>query len=232
MDKQSSTHHELPKQEQDFINQSLKVLNKNPGSLVFASLADFFRQKQQYQRALKICHEGLNYNPSYAKGYAVLGSIYLDQARYEKSIKAFEQTLALEAKNMLAIRSLCKLYILTRNVSKLKGIYEILILHDPNDSDIQKIIQTLHSAHVRDYNYFSEKNITEIEKDLSKMELQKRPTIQPASAPMNRPYLHERSVEDIKELLIPPILSKNITTKTKKERQLSALNNLLDQLNN
>ena len=235
MDKQPSTHHKLSKQETDFINQSLKALNKNPQSLVFASLSDFFRQKQLYKRALETCLEGLSYNPSCAKGYVVLGSIYLDQARYEKSIQAFEQALALNTKNMLAIRSLIQLYILTRNIPKLKEIYEILILHEPDDPHIQKIVQTLHSAHLRDYNYFSEKNIETVEEDLSSIELQKRPTIKPRDALSKKPLTHQKAFEDIQQLISPPttIPQHTITTsKEKREKQLGVLNNLLDQLNN
>ncbi len=233
MNRHSSNHSKLSKPEIKFINQSLKALYKNPKSLVFAPLADFFRRNKFYKKALFICLKGVHQNPSYAKGYTVLGSIYFDQTQYEKAIQTFEQALELEPKNMLALRSLSQLYILTRNVPKLKEIYEVLILYNPHDPHIQKITQTLHSAHLKDYDYFTEKTISEICQDLSQVELEKRPVLKPFhTSPWKQPT---PTVESIQKLInhFPKPNNKHIpiTAKEKKEKQIHALKNLLHQLN-
>ena len=231
MNKQSSTHPALSKTEMRFVNQSLKKLNKNHKSLVFAPLADFFRRKKLYKKALLICLKGMQQNPSYAKGYAVLGSIYFDRLKYEKALSAFEKALELEPKNMISLRYLSQLYILTRNIPKLKEIYEILILHNPNDPYIQKITQTLHSAHLKNYEYFIEKPLSEVCKDLQQIELEKKPVLKPLHAsPWEPTTPTPQSIEKLVNSF--PKYEKNIvmTYKEKRERKINTLKKLLRQL--
>ena len=233
MNKQSSTHPALSKSEIQFINQSLKSLNKNPKSLVFAPLANFFNEKKFYKKALFICLKGVHQNPSYAKGYTVLGSIYFNQSHYEKAIPIFEKALELEPKNMMALRYLSQLYVLSRNIPKLKEIYEILLLHNPRDPHIQKITQTLHSAHLKDYEYFTEKPISQIRGDLSQIELEKRPVLKPMHTSAWKPL--SPSYESIKQLVtpLPKVINQHvvITSKEERERKLFTLKNLLQQIN-
>ncbi len=213
-----------------FINQSLRVLNKNPR--MFAPLADAYRRQGLFQKALQVCESGIKRYPNYAQGYAVLGCIYFDLKKYKKAVGHFEKSLDLEPGHLLSLRYLSDLYIRFKDVKKLLCIYEMLLLYNPQDVQIQDIINKIHSAHLDDYDYFSEQSLEVVAKDLSQRELDQKPSIRPLKCHMNM----EPSKQELLDQMLTPfprVSRKKLfpTMKAERERKLQVLRDLMSRIN-
>lgn len=215
-----------------FINQSLKVLYKNPDSLVFAPLAEAYRRQGAFQKAVQICESGLSKHQEYAPGYAVLGRIYFDLKKYKKSMECFEKVLDLEPGHLLSLRYLSDLYIRFKEVKKALYIYEMLLLSHPQDVQVQSIVNKMHSMHLRDYDYFSERSLAGAARDFSQMELQKRPSIRPLSCD----GVVEPSKADLLSQALTPVFRSSqersfSTRRMERDRKLKVLRGLMNRLN-
>lgn len=215
-----------------FINKSLKVLYKNPDSLVFAPLADAYRRKGAFQKAVQICKSGLKRHKNYAPGYVVLARIYFDLKKYKKAMEYFEKALDLQPGHLMCLRYLSELYIKFKDVKKVLCIYEMLLLYSPQSAQIQNIVNKIHSAHLNDYDYFSERSLEMVAGDLSRMELSQQPSIRPLKCGVE--------VEPSKEELLDQMLTsaphiprqkRLYKIKTERDRKLRILTDLMSRLN-
>lgn len=215
-----------------FINKSLKVLYKNPDSLVFAPLADAYRKQGAFKKAIQICESGIKKHTGYAPGYAVLGCVYFELKKYKKAMEYFERTLDLEPGHLLSLRYLSELYIKFKDVKKALCIYEMLLLYNPKDVQIQNIVNRIHSAHLNDYDYFSEQPLEKVAEDLCRVELNQQPAI--------RPLKCGEEVEPLKkdlldEMLAPasraPQQERFSKVKAERDRKLRILTDLMNHLN-
>jgi len=78
------------------LSRYLQQYKKQPGSRVFAPLAESYRKLGMYDDALKILREGIKRHPDYALGYLVLAQCYHDQ---KKNDAAYETVKPLIQKN-------------------------------------------------------------------------------------------------------------------------------------
>ena len=215
-----------------FINQSLRILYKNPNSLTFAPLAEAYRRKGAFQKAVQICKAGLKRHSEYAPGYAVLGCVYFDLKKYKKSMECFEKALDLEPGHLLSLRYLSDLYIRFKEVKKALCVYEMLLLSYPQDVQVQNIVNKMHSMHLRDYDYFSERSLDGVARDFSQMELQKQPSIRP----LNCSKEEELSKEDLlNQMLVSiprrPSQERGFSARrVEAERKLKVLRSLMNRL--
>ncbi len=85
-------------------NEELDILqdrlHNNPSSLVFARLADFFYQKDDFIRALQICEDGLKRNPHYVNGQFVYGKCLLALSRINEAEEAFNRVLLYDPEHL------------------------------------------------------------------------------------------------------------------------------------
>ncbi len=213
-----------------FIDYGLKVLHKNPDSIIFAPLASAYRRQGSFQKALNMCELGLEKHPQYAQGHAVLGCIYLNLKRYSESITAFERALDLEPGHLLSLRYLIGLYIRFKDVKKLLRIYETLLIYSPQSVHVQDMIDKIHSAHLEDYGYFSEKSLEEAAEELSQRELNQKPLIRPLKC-----KAVEEEPEKLDQILNPVsrVSQKKIfpSAQAERERRLKILRGLIRRVN-
>jgi len=78
------------------VKELSKILEENPGSVVFARYAENLMREEKYDEALEILKKGLQNNPLYAPGHSVLGSVYALQGREVESAEEFETALKLD----------------------------------------------------------------------------------------------------------------------------------------
>ena len=215
-----------------FINKSLKVLYENPDSLVFAPLADAYRKQGAFKKAIQICESGIKKHTGYAPGYAVLGRIYFELKKYKKAMEYFEKALDLEPGHLLSLRYLSDLYIKFKDVKKALCVYEMLLLYNPQDVQIKSIVNKIHSAHLNDYDYFSEQPLEKVAEDLSRVELNQQPAIRPLKCGVK--------TEDSKEELLDQMLApaprapqqkRFSKIKMERDRKLRVLTDLMNRLN-
>lgn len=78
------------------LSKYLQLYKRQPGSRVFAPLAESYRKLGMYDEALKILKEGIKRHPTYVLGYLVLAQCYHDQNKNEA---AYQTLLPLAAHN-------------------------------------------------------------------------------------------------------------------------------------
>jgi predicted regulator of Ras-like GTPase activity (Roadblock/LC7/MglB family) len=74
-------------------------LVNDPNSLVFASLADIYREEGMIEEALAMCQAGLALHPRHIPGQLVLAKIHRDTHRPLEALEALEKVLALDPGN-------------------------------------------------------------------------------------------------------------------------------------
>ncbi len=77
-------------------------LSENPGSILFARLADAYLQLEKVDEAIKICEAGTKKYPFYATGHYILGKSYLAKKLYEQAEKEFKRVLLFDPKFLSA----------------------------------------------------------------------------------------------------------------------------------
>ncbi|HUH13593.1 MAG TPA: hypothetical protein VMK65_10805, partial [Longimicrobiales bacterium] len=79
---------------------------RDPGSLSFLPLAEFYRRQGQRDAALRLCIRGLERNPESVGGHALLARLYLELGEREKAFDEWGFVLRLDDDNFEAHRGL------------------------------------------------------------------------------------------------------------------------------
>ncbi len=82
---------------------------ENPEGRFFAPLADAYRKAGQVGRALELVRAGLQKHPDYLSAHIVLGRCLLDQGNDAEATSTFDAVLALDAENIIALKSLAEI---------------------------------------------------------------------------------------------------------------------------
>lgn len=94
---------ELEEFDIEFLAQKMA---ENPGSMLFARLADLYLTKEQHAEAMKLLEEGIPNYPNYFSGYIVLGKAHLAFKEYSRAFTAFSKALELSPLNQTAAQLL------------------------------------------------------------------------------------------------------------------------------
>lgn len=91
----------------DLLNNSLFLRyysqwQKNPDSIVFAAIADYFVRYGMINDALKICKEGLRRNPKFTIGHIVMAKIHLARGNLEEAEEELRTVIQMVPKNTQA----------------------------------------------------------------------------------------------------------------------------------
>ena len=79
---------------EETINFLRKKLEKNPKSILFARLADFYLKQKRIKEALELCTRGIENNPDYITGDYILAKIYLTMGDHEKAETQFKKVIS------------------------------------------------------------------------------------------------------------------------------------------
>jgi len=87
----------------DLLNNSLFLRyysqwQKNPDSIVFASIADYFLRYAMIDSAFKICKEGLRRHPKLTVGHVVMARIQLARGNFEEAEEELRTALQIAPK--------------------------------------------------------------------------------------------------------------------------------------
>lgn len=83
-----------------------RLLERDPGSRVFAPLAEAYRKANRLQEALEIAAAGVARHPTYASGRVALARAQLSLEQYEAATAELEQAISHAPENALAYRLL------------------------------------------------------------------------------------------------------------------------------
>ncbi len=130
---------ELP----DEIERHAARLGRDPGSRVFAQLADAYRKEGLLEEAIRICRDGLIVHPSYTTARLVLGRALLEQGALEEAKAEFGRVLEQVPDNLLALRLLGDIFVRRERPAEARAYYERALRVNPRDPETQERLAAL-----------------------------------------------------------------------------------------
>jgi len=120
-----------------------------PKSQLFAPLADACRKAGMLEEALEICARGVGEHPRYASGYVVQGKCLYDARRTADAQAAFDRVLALDPKNLVALKYLGILHAERGDNARAREYFEHILALDPDNRDIRSRIEDVVIENIR-----------------------------------------------------------------------------------
>jgi len=84
------------------INKYLAILSKDPGSMVFAPLAEAYRKAGMLDEAIATAQDGMKLRPDYVSGMVALGRAYFEKGLLAEARENLEKVLVIAPDNIIA----------------------------------------------------------------------------------------------------------------------------------
>ena len=127
------------------IDELKRRLHADPGSAVFAALAEEYRRVGRVAEAIDTCVAGLARHPGYVSARVTLGRSLLDAGRFDEARHHLEAVIGVAPDNFAALRSLADVL---RHLGELRQALRHLRLAAalaPRDSDVHEAIRELNA---------------------------------------------------------------------------------------
>ncbi len=128
------------------LEKLFEKLDKEPGSLVFAPLADSCRKAGRLEEALEICVKGVSEHPDYTSGHVVLGKCYYDNSEIAKASETFQKVLNLDENNLVALKYLGMILAEEGNELAAMEHFRHILALDPENTEIRMKLESLQGS--------------------------------------------------------------------------------------
>ena len=92
------------------VEELRRRVQKDPGSIAFAQLAEEHRRIGNFDEAIRVARSGLAEHPSYLSARVTLGRALMELEQYGDAQRELEQVLRLAPDNLAAIRALAEIH--------------------------------------------------------------------------------------------------------------------------
>ncbi|HPE29312.1 MAG TPA: tetratricopeptide repeat protein [Candidatus Mcinerneyibacteriales bacterium] len=123
------------------IKKYVKIIARDPRT--FASLANALLNKGYVDEAISVCEEGLEADPDFIAGRAVLGKCYVKDGKIDKAQEEFEAILEQNHDNVVALIGLGEIYYSMEEYSGALEMYERLLFIDPMNEEFQEMVEKI-----------------------------------------------------------------------------------------
>ncbi len=131
------------------ISKCEKILSANPGSQIFAALAEAHRRKGDLDTAFQVCQRGLKSHPTYGSAHVVMAKINLDKGLYDWAMTEVEKA-SKQGGNVHAIELLrCEILIAKGEYEQAERQIRKLLKKNPHNSQLEKLLESLKSREVK-----------------------------------------------------------------------------------
>lgn len=124
------------------IDELRKKFEENPRRY-FAPLANELRKAGDLGQAIALCREHLPKQPGHMSGHIVFGQALFENGDFEEARGVFEQALALDPENLIALRHLGDIARRQGDAPAARRWYERVLEADPRNDDIAAQLATL-----------------------------------------------------------------------------------------
>jgi tetratricopeptide (TPR) repeat protein len=118
------------------IEELRKKVEKDPGSRLFAQLAEELRKERELDDAIAVAREGLQKHPNYPSARMTLGRCLLDTGDFKAARSEFEQVLKGAPDNILASRFLAECLESLGDIPGAVARYKSTLLLAPGDKHV------------------------------------------------------------------------------------------------
>jgi tetratricopeptide (TPR) repeat protein len=87
-----------------------KRLQKDPGSIAFAQLAEEYRRAGRFQESIEVCRAGLARHPGYLSARVTLGRALLETGDIDSAQRELNDVLRVAPDNLSAIRGIAEVH--------------------------------------------------------------------------------------------------------------------------
>lgn len=127
------------------IEKYQRLLEKDPNHLVFAPLAEAYRELGMLPQAEKTVKEGIRRHPNYVGGYVTYGRILIDLQNPRGAQTVLKKALELDPQNILAYHLLATTALDLEDSKSALMYYKKVLFLNPQNEKARKAIQKLES---------------------------------------------------------------------------------------
>ncbi len=125
------------------IEQYQILLQNEPGSKVFAPVAEYYRKNNWLKEAIFLCKNGLEENPGFSSGLTVLAHCHFDQGEYKESAYLLEKSIYISPENILSHFLLGQSYLKLNKIKKAISEFKMVLFLNPQHKIAKVIIKKL-----------------------------------------------------------------------------------------
>jgi tetratricopeptide (TPR) repeat protein len=130
----------------DAIRRQEERLQRDPGSLAFAQLADLYRKAGRTREAVTLCREGLARYPHYTTARLILAKTLAGEGTLAEALAETSAILELAPKDVQAHRLAAELQRRLGRVDQAVVHLESALRLDPADRESRSLLALLHAA--------------------------------------------------------------------------------------
>ena len=173
------------------VEEYQKVLERDPGSRVFAALADAYREMGLLEEAEEISRRGVSLHHNYAPGYIALARILLKKNEIPESIELLRQATYLAADNVLAWQILGEALLMAKSPKEALRAHKMALFLNPSSRRSAEVVQNLESL-----------TADEFAADLFEMQPLAQTELHPLPKTVETPHSLERELSVIDALIV------------------------------
>ncbi len=123
-----------------------KILEKDPHSTVFVSLAETYVQLGRLDEALAVARSGVEGLPWFSPGHVILGQALLARGEEGPALGAFNKALTLDGECLEAFKGVATVFRQRNQLADARQVLERAAAIHPEDASVQRLLQTLSDA--------------------------------------------------------------------------------------
>jgi len=119
------------------------MIAKNPGSRLFATLAELYRKEGMLDEAIRLCIDGLTFHPNYLSGRVALGRAYYEKVMFKEAKEELLKVIAITPDNIVANKVLGELFFVEGDGVEAKRYFERVLTQSPGDTVIEEKLKEI-----------------------------------------------------------------------------------------
>ncbi len=128
----------------------LRKYQEDPGSRVFAPLAEAYRKAGLLDEAIEIARDGIRIHPHFLGGKVALARALFDKGIYSEVVKELEPVVLDAPDNLVAQKLLAESYLILGRIAQSLAAYKVLLFFMPQDAEVASLVQEIETKAYED----------------------------------------------------------------------------------